>query len=209
MTMLFRFLLVTFLFTNLTFIMFSQDNKLSFTYFKPYEESGKVVYFNIKGLDANEDERTQVQTSLANIKNVSTVRIYTSSLGKTMCQMYMTDDIKPEIILEVLKQYNYDFDYTTVAVNGVLKDRYKPETYTSNKTNINKKHAIPHSTDLSDSQYQDSKAQWIEQNQKVYNKELNRGTAKFPIIISKQSFNSFTPEKQQRILSQPKKYKVK
>jgi hypothetical protein len=43
-------------------------------------------------------------------------------------------------------------------------------------------------------------------NQKKYKKEIQNGTATFPIVISKEEFYNYTPEKQKRLLAEPDKY---
>lgn len=172
----------------------------------------KTVYFHIKGLEEDEEARASLLNEMLKDGNIISGRIFTSSTFKTRCQLLIPQNIKPEYIRNILLSNGYDFDFTTVSVDGELKSDFQPESHfslfyapsegfplmqnTGNKLNDRENYLI-------------AKEKWIAENQRQYNKQKSKGTAEFPIIIDKKVFDSYTVEKQQRLLAEPDKYIIK
>jgi len=202
------FFVCTFIITPV--LAFSQQ-VMEFTYSKITGDN-KTVYFNIKGLGIDESERTEMLNALLADENIESGRIYTSSSNKTMCQLLISQNIGPEYIRQILNTSGYDYDFTTVSVNGELKGKDDPDTFSSMFMSPADDFPIMKSTGDKESDYEEyriSKEQWIAQNQKKYNKQKSTGTAQYPIVISKADFNKFTTEKQQKLLAEPDKYIIK
>jgi hypothetical protein len=172
----------------------------------------KTVYFQIKGLDEDEMERASLLEKLLADENILDGRIFTSSSFKTRCQLYLPLDIKPDYIRAILNENGYDFEFSSITVDGYTMNPLAPTTFRSGFYYPSKDFPKPLITGdkKADSEtYQKDKEAWISQNEKKYNKEKSVGTAVFPIEIPKSQFDSFSDEKKQRVLAEPKKYVIK
>ncbi|MDD3688252.1 MAG: hypothetical protein PHE56_16005 [Bacteroidales bacterium] len=172
----------------------------------------KTVYFHIKGLEEDEEARTSLLNEFLKDENIISGRIFTSSTFKTRCQLLIPQNIKPEYIRNILLANGYDFDFTTISVNGVLKSDMQPETHISLFYSPAEGFPVMQSTGdkLKDREdYTVSKEKWVAENQRQYNKQKSKGTAEFPIVIEKKVFDSYTVEKQERLLAEPDKYIIK
>jgi len=191
-------------------IIFAQS--LEFTEVKTIGDN-KTVYFHIKGLDDDEAARSELLEQLLSDENVKGARIFTSSSLKTRCQLYLPLNITPEYIRPILINNGYDFDFSTVSIDGKMVNEIdKSESYVSQFNSPAE--GFPTLIYTGDKegdyeQYRISKEQWIAENQKKYEKQRNNGTATYPIVISKSDFNKFTDEKKQKILAEPDKYVIK
>ncbi len=184
---------------------------MEFTHAKITGDS-KTVYFNVKGLSDDEAERATLMENLLKDQNILKGRIYTTSSNKSMCQLFLPISITPEYIRSILNTYGYDFDFTTVSIDGKLKDNSEASTFTSMFYSPTKDFPKMEDTGNKETDYENYrvvKEQWISENEKKYNKEKLQGTAEYPIIISKEVFDSYTVEKQQRLLAEPDKYIIK
>jgi len=191
-------------------LAFSQQ-VMEFTYSKITGDN-KTVYFNIKGLGIDESERSEMLNALLADENIESGRIYTSSSNKTMCQLLISQNIGPEYIRQILNTSGYDYDFTTVSVNGELKEKDNPDTFSSMFMSPADDFPVLKSTGDKENDYEEyriSKEHWISQNQRKYNKQKSAGTAQYPIVISKADFNKYTAEKQQKLLAEPDKYIIK
>jgi hypothetical protein len=172
----------------------------------------KTVYFHIKGLGEDEEVRTSLLNEFLKDENIISGRIFTSSSFKTRCQLLMPQNIKPEYVRTILLSNGYDFDFTTISVDGELKTDMQPETHISLFYTPSEGFPLMQNTGnkLEDREnYTVVKEQWVAENERRYNKQKAKGTAEFPIIIEKEAFDSYTIEKQQRLLAEPDKYIIK
>jgi|GEM_PF-1034279 hypothetical protein len=189
---------------------FSQA-KMEFRDVKIIDSEKKTVYFQIKGLGEDESERNQVLNRLLADSKIYEGRIFTSSFNRTRCQLILDIEIDPEYIRNILLENGYDFEFSSVSIDGKFLEADMPSIkspfYYPSKN-------FPKPIYTGDKQkdaetYQVLKVEWIQKNKKEYNSQMKKSTAKLPIIIPKEQFDSFTPEKQAKILSQPDIYVVK
>ncbi len=172
----------------------------------------KTVYFQIKGLGEDDAARTTLMTDLLADPNVVKGRIFTSSSFKTRCQLFLPYEIGPEYIRPILQSHGYDFEFSSVSIDGKLMvdknaraaraDFYSPTDDFPQCVSTGDKM-------LDAENYRIAKEQWIENNKRKYKKQKFNGTAKYPIIISQEQFDSYTESKQQKILAQPDIFKIK
>lgn len=184
---------------------------MEFTQYK-FFDNNKTVYFHIKGLGEDEEARSVLLEDIIQDENVINGRIFTSSSYKTRCQLNIPLNITPEYIRAILNSHGYDYDFTTISVNGELKEYYNPETFVSvfsPPTENFPKLQITGDNAQDKENYAVAKEQWISENQRKYKKEKAKGTAQFPIVIKQEEFESYTLEKQQRLLAEPDKYIIK
>jgi len=184
---------------------------MEFTQVKMTGDS-KTVYFNVKGLGDDEAERAALMDNLLKDENVIKGRIYTSSSGKTKCQLFLPVNITAGYIRSIINSYGYDYDFTTVSVDGKLKDAEDPETFVS--VSYLPEKDFPQYVKTGDKQkdaddYRLAKEKWISENERKYKKERSQGTTEYPIIIQKEDFNKYSEEKKQRLLAEPDKYVIK
>lgn len=186
---------------------YSQQS-MEFTHVK-FSDEGKTVYFHINGLGEDETERQELLNDILQDPAVISGRIFTSSEFKTRCQLYLQRDISPEYIRTFLQAKAYDYDFSTVSINGELRKLSDDQIFVSPYKRASKNFPLYENTgDKSKDaeNYAIAKEKWVAENQRKYNKEIQNGTAKFPVIISKEEFNDYTPEKQSRLLAEPDKY---
>jgi len=173
----------------------------------------KTVYFHIKGLDEDETARTELINQLLSDENINSGRIFTSSSFKTRCQLYLPLNITPEYIRPILISNGYDFDFSTISIDGKLNDDGDKSGSCVSKFS-SPAEGFPTLIYTGDKeydyeQYRIAKEQWISENQKKYDKQRNNGTADYPIVVSKSDFDKFTDEKKQKILAEPDKFVIK
>jgi hypothetical protein len=189
---------------------YSQQN-MKFTEAK-FTNEGKTVYFHISGLGEDEDERQALLSDILKDPAIISGRIFTSVENKTRCQLYLPIEIEPEYIRSFLQAKGYDYDFSTISVNGEIQNTNKLQFFASPYKRASKNFEPYKSTGdkIKDAEnYAIAKEQWVMKNQKKYKKEIQNGTATFPIVISKEEFYNYTPEKQKRLLAEPKKYIIK
>jgi hypothetical protein len=189
---------------------YSQQN-MKFTEAK-FTNEGKTVYFHISGLGEDEDERQALLSDMLKDPAIISGRIFTSVENKTRCQLYLPIEIEPEYIRSFLQAKGYDYDFSTISVNGEIQNTNKLQFFASPYKRASKNFEPYKSTGdkIKDAEnYAIAKEQWVMKNQKKYKKEIQNGTATFPIVISKEEFYNYTPEKQKRLLAEPKKYIIK
>lgn len=172
----------------------------------------KTVYFQIKGLGDDEDSRSELLNNLLSDSNITKGRIFTSGALKTRCQLFVPKNIEPEYIRPILQSYGYDFEFSSVTLDGKLLADKGERIFTSMfyppaddfpkfvKTGEKAK-------DID--RYRNSKEEWINSNNRKYNKQKLKGTAEFPIIIPQEQFDSFSEEKQMKILEQSEIFEIK
>lgn len=205
-----RFLSIICVFVSMPIFLLSQQN-MEFTLAKTNGEN-KTVYFNVQGLGEDDAEREQLLENLLKDSNILEGRIYTSSSYKTKCQLLLPPNITPEYIRSIINTYGYDYDFTSVSVNGKLKQTSESEVFQSEITVPTI--GFPMKQFSGDKQqdeenYQVEKEKWISENERKYKKQKSSGTAEYPIIISKADFEKYTDEKKARLLSEPAKYIIK
>lgn len=186
---------------------YSQQN-MKFTEAK-FTNEGKTVYFHISGLGEDEDERQALLSDILKDPAIISGRIFTSVENKTRCQLYLPIEIEPEYIRSFLQTKGYDYDFSTISVNGEIQNTNKLQFFASPYKRASKNFEPYKSTGdkIKDAEnYAIAKEQWVMKNQKKYKKEIQNGTATFPIVISKEEFYNYTPEKQKRLLAEPDKY---
>lgn len=186
---------------------YSQQN-MKFTEAK-FTNEGKTVYFHISGLGEDEDERQALLSDMLKDPAIISGRIFTSVENKTRCQLYLPIEIEPEYIRSFLQAKGYDYDFSTISVNGEIQNTNKLQFFASPYKRASKNFEPYKSTGdkIKDAEnYAIAKEQWVMKNQKKYKKEIQNGTATFPIVISKEEFYNYTPEKQKRLLAEPDKY---
>ncbi len=172
----------------------------------------KTVYFYINGLDEDESDRAILLEQLTNDANIYGGRIFTSSSFKTRCQLNLPVSITPEYIRPILLSNGYDFDFSTISVDGKVNIEKKPDSYVSKFQSPFE--GFPTMIYTGDKerdyeQYRVAKEQWLTANQKKYDKQKTNGTAQYPIIVSKSDFDRFTDTKKQMILAEPEKFVIK
>lgn len=184
---------------------------MEFTQFKFYENN-KTVYFHIKGLGEDEEARSALLEDMLKDENVVSGRIFTSSSFKTRVQLNISNNITPEYLRQIINAHGYDYDFTTISVNGELKEYDNPEVYGSVFSSPTQDFPKKKSTGDSakdEENYNVAKEKWIAENQKKYKKDKSKGTAQFPIVIKQEEFRNCTPEKQRLLLAEPDKYIIK
>lgn len=172
----------------------------------------KTVYFYISGLDEDEADRAILLEQLTNDANIYSGRIFTSSSFKTRCQLNLPVSITPEYIRPILLNNGYDFDFSTISVDGKLNIEKKPDSYVSKfQSPFEGFPTMIYTGDKEKDyeQYRLAKEQWLAANQKKYDKQKTNGTAQYPIVVSKSDFDRFTDTKKQMILAEPEKFVIK
>ncbi|MDD2636145.1 MAG: hypothetical protein PHW82_11695 [Bacteroidales bacterium] len=172
----------------------------------------KTVYFQVKGLGEDDDARFELMTSLLADPNVEKGRIFTSSSFKTRCQLFLPYEIGPEYIRPILQSHGYDFEFSSVSLDGKLlvdKDARAARSEFYAPSENFPKYVRTGDKELDAENYRIAKEQWIENNNRKYKKQKTNGTAEYPIIISQEQFDSYTEDKQHKILSQPSVFKIK
>ncbi len=172
----------------------------------------KTVYFQVKGLAEDEDARNELLNDLISDSNIQSGRIFTSSSLKTRCQLLIPHSIGPEYLRPILQSHGYDFEFSSVSIDGKFMEDNGERTFTSMFYFPSKDFSSFVTTGDSkedEVNYKVSKEEWINSNNRKYNKQKSKGTAELPIIITQEQFDSFTAEKQQKILEQPKVFEIK
>jgi len=206
MRIIFLFI-ATLLITN----AFVYSQKLVFEEAKVQGDIQKV-YFQIKGLDEDESDRNLLMTKLLSDPNVYDGSIFTSSSDKTRCQLIIPKDIQPQYIRAILNENGYDFEFSSVSIDGKFYETAENNPINSRFYYPDKsfpKTTLTGNKDVDKEAYLSAKEQWVQSNSKKYNRQKASGTAEFPIIISQEQFESFTAEKKERILAEPNKYQIK
>jgi hypothetical protein len=190
--------------------LFSQQN-MEFTHAKIIGDN-KTVYFNVKGLGEDDADRAVLLESLLQDDNILDGRIYTSSSLKTKCQLTVRMNISPEYIRPMLNSFGYDYDFTTVSVNGAVRESTEAEIFRAEFSTPQEGFPLMQYTgnkEQDEENYRIAKDQWISENEKKYNKQKSNGTAVYPIVISKDDFNNYSDEKKASLLAEPDKYIIK
>ena len=175
-------------------------------------EDAKTVYFQVKGLGDDEDARSELLINLLSDSNIEQGRIFTSSSLKTRCQLHIPQNIGPEYIRPILQSYGYDFEFSSVSLDGRLLEDKGERTYTS--MFYPPSDDFPRYVATGDSEsdvetYRVSKEEWINSNNRKYNKQKSKGTAELPIVITQEQFDTYTEEKQLKIIEQPDVFEIK
>lgn len=160
-----------------------------------------VVFFQIDGLGIDEIERANLLEFLLSDEEIIGGRMFTYKDSTTRCQLYVPKSISPEYVRALLNAKGYDYDFSSVSFNGVLKKSKHTQLYSSKK--YLPLDGFPSGNILTEKEYNKEKDMWISNHRGKYKKVKKEGTATYPIIISHDQFNSFTELKQERILSQP------
>lgn len=172
----------------------------------------KTVYFQVKGLGSDENARIDLLNDLLSDPNIEKGRIFTSSSLKTRCQLFIPYSIEPEYIRPLLQANGYDFEFSSVTIDGQLLANKQERTFVSifyppdpdfpqiELTGDKEQDAV---------NYKLAKEEWIESNKRKYNRKKAKGTADYPIIISQEQFDNFTEEKKQKILEQPETFEIR
>ncbi|MDD3741674.1 MAG: hypothetical protein PHH30_10560 [Bacteroidales bacterium] len=202
-----------FFFVMVLFYMHSSafSQSLEFTEAKTIGDL-KTVYFYIEGLDEDESDRAFLLEQLLNDANIFKGRIFTSSSFKTRCQLYLPVSITPEYIRPILISNGYDFDLSSISVDGKVSTEKKPDSYVSKfQSPADGFPTLIYTGDKDNDaeQYRMAKEQWVGSNQKKYDKQRANGTAQYPIVVSKSDFDKFTETKKQMILAEPDKFVIK
>lgn len=172
----------------------------------------KTVYFQIKGLGDDDAERQQLLDVLIEDANIIKGRIFTSGSFRTRCQLFLTHNITPGYIRSILQSYGYDFEFSSVTMDGKFLEQRDKQSFASMfYSPVKGFPVIAISGDKKDNSlnYQLEKETWIENNHRKYDKSKSKGTAEYPIIISQEQFDSFTEAKQEKILLQPDVFEIK
>jgi hypothetical protein len=96
----------------------AQEGKLSFTLIKKSNED-YVVYFNVSGITSL-DHAEKVIDLVLNIPGVYDGRYFLTSTSKDRFWLKISTNVTPEQIRAVLRENSCDFDFSTVAVDGVI-----------------------------------------------------------------------------------------
>jgi hypothetical protein len=172
----------------------------------------KTVYFQVTGLGDDDDARTTLLNEFLSDPLISDGRIFTNSSFKTRCQLFISYNMGPEYIRPILQSKGYDFEFSSVTIDGNLLVDKDERSYTSMfyaPADDFPSYEKTGDKELDDETYRKSKEEWIELNQRKYRKGKSNGTAELPIIISQEQFDSFTEEKQLEILGQPDVFEIK
>ncbi len=172
----------------------------------------KTVYFQIAGLDEDKSDRDELLNYLTSDPNILKGEIFTSSANKTRCQLFLPTHIEAEYIRSLLQSNGYDFEFTSVSVNGKLSKEKTSSSFVSKHYLPAKDFPTPQKTnnkENDDLQYKLAKEQWIDSNRRKYKKARKNGTAEYPIIISREQFNSFTDEKKNKILENSEMFEIR
>jgi len=172
----------------------------------------KTVYFQVEGLGEDEDARNTLLNELLSDANISKGRIFTSGFLKTRCQLFVPYNIEPEYIRPILQSQGYDFEFSSVTFNGELLVEKNQQTFTSMfypPADDFPQYVKTGNKEQDGEDYRVMKEEWINSNSRKYNKQKSKGTAELPIVISQEQFDSYTEEKQMKILEQPEVFEIK
>jgi hypothetical protein len=200
-------LLLVCLFVGISAFAFSQEETYMFNHYKSQGEKN-IVYFNIDNLDDDKEEQDRVLEVLLNDELVIDGNIYTVDQKKSSCQLEVDFKVSVAYVRNLLQSAGYDIDLTSVTPKNPGKPDgvYSSERYSFfegfdafKNYDINKPGALS-----PEDHYAKEKDAWVAQNPEEYDKaKKQNGTA---IVVRRKDFESFTPEKQQHMLSHPEMF---
>ncbi|MDA3910074.1 MAG: hypothetical protein PF448_01790 [Bacteroidales bacterium] len=168
----------------LSFVLFvasqltAQENSLRFTHVKSIGEQ-KTVYFHINGLQDDEMSEALLERLLQD-PLIFEGRIFKTPKLQDRCQLYMAYEIDAAYVLSILKEFNLDYEYTTVSRNGHLESNQassqsNPGATPSTPVLIN---GFPEYEDTGNHEadrenYQNKKQKWVEENPEKYQEYIN------------------------------------
>ncbi|NLA24566.1 MAG: hypothetical protein GX879_06330 [Bacteroidales bacterium] len=161
-----------------SFFTFSQVTSLEFVSKKTSGDKA-TVYFDVVGIKDSK-HADAILKSFLNNSNIEWGRYYESSAYKDRFQLITNHNITAHDILDILISHGTDFDYTSVARNGVVEKDAKD----TNKANLNFKRTeiqesgFPKYVDTGNPTedekiYVEKKKQWILENPEKYEQMLN------------------------------------
>lgn len=187
------------------------QSKLEFVDVKDLGNS-KTVYFQVKGLGEDDESRALLLNDLLSDPKVIDGRIFTSSSFKTRVQLFIPHDVEPEYIRPILQAHGYDFEFSSVSIDGQLlirKDAMAARSIFHSPAEDYPQYVKTGDKELDAENYRLAKEQWIENNKRKYKKQKLDGTAEYPIVISQEQFDNFTDEKKEKVISHPDMFEIR
>lgn len=203
-----------FMFSAFLIIAFSNviaQSKMEFVDVKDLGDS-KTVYFQVKGLGEDDENRALLLNDLLTDPKVIDGRIFTSSSFKTRVQLFIPHDVEPEYIRPILQAHGYDFEFSSVSIDGQLlisKNAMAARSAFYSPAEDYPRYVKTGDKELDAENYRLAKEQWIENNKRKYKKQKSDGTAEYPIVITQEQFDSFTDEKKEKVISQPDVFEIR
>ncbi len=155
----------------------AQEGKLSFTLLKPSNED-YVVYFNVTGISSF-DQAEKLVDIVLNIPGIYDGRYFLTSTNKDRFWLKISTDVTPEQIRAVLRENGYDYDFSTIAVDGVILNPEKqPESsQISSEPHSPAIEGYPEFIDTGNPEkdkqdYANRKREWINNNPEKYKQAL-------------------------------------
>ncbi|MEA1875156.1 MAG: hypothetical protein U9N51_12140 [Bacteroidota bacterium] len=168
----------------LSFVLFAasqliaQESNLKFTLSKTLGEQ-KTVYFHIKGFQDNEMSEVLLERLLQD-PLIYKGRIFKTPKLQDRCQLHMAHEIDAAYVLSILKEFNLDYEYTTVSRNGHLetnraKHQSSPGATKSSPVLIDgfPEYEDTGNPELDKKNYQIKKRKWVEENPEKYQEYIN------------------------------------
>lgn len=168
----------------LSFVLFAasqltaQEDVLQFTHVKSTGEQ-KTVYFHISGVQ-DSDVLDVVLKRLLQDPLIYDGRIFKTPDLQDRCQLYMAHEIDAAYVLSILKEFNLDYEYTTVSRNGHLEsDRAKQQVVQggSQPTPVLidgfPQYEDTGNPEIDKKNYQIRKQKWVEENPEKYQEYIN------------------------------------
>jgi hypothetical protein len=159
------------------FITNAQTEKLSFTQYKPTEE-GYVVYFHLTNIQS-EAMGNSLAYLLIKDENIISARYFKGSNGKDRFQLIIKDIVTPEYIRDLVNPFGVDFDFSTIAINGIIKNQPLKSDVGFNESPrlVIDKEEFPVYEDTGnktadEQRYIQNKKQWVENNPEKYEELL-------------------------------------
>ncbi len=168
----------------LSFVLFvasqltAQENTLRFTQSKNLGEQ-KTVYFHIKGIQDNEMSDVLLERLLQD-PLIYKGRMFKTPKLQDRCQLHMAHEIDAAYVLSIVREFNLDYEYTTVSRNGHLESSQAKHQTNPGGTNPSPVliDGFPEYEDTGDAEvdrrnYQKTKQKWVEENPEAYQDYIN------------------------------------
>jgi hypothetical protein len=168
----------------LSFVLFvasqltAQESNLQFTLSKDLGEQ-KTVYFHINGLQDDEMSEALLERLLQD-PLIYEGRIFKTPKLQNRCQLYMAHEIDAEYVQSILKEFNLDYEYTTVSRNGHLetsraKHQSNPGATKPTPVLIDgfPEYEDTGNPEVDQKNYQKRKQKWVEENPEKYQEYIN------------------------------------
>jgi len=156
----------------------AQENSLRFTLSKDLGEQ-KTIYFHISGLEGEEMSDALLERLLQD-PLIYEGRIFQTPKLQDRCQLYMAHEIDAAYVLSILKEFNLDYEYTTVSRNGHLETTRAKHQSSPGGTKPSPvlidgfpEYEDTGNPEIDQKNYQKRKQKWVEENPEAYQEYIN------------------------------------